>query len=347
MCNIAGYVGKRNATQILIGMTRKQEGFWGGYYTGIATLDGENIRSAKITGDLERLLSLTDTKSLGGNVGVMHSRSKSGGGDEWAHPFIGYEGETPQIAYVANGGMCFFKSRQKEEEAIADSLFLKGYRMDSRIEITKNRDYPTLSDGSAVHMSDVMCQLILHHLKSDSTKEDAMEKSFCELPAEIVGLTISRALPDAIMYARINMPMFVAFAEHGAYLASSPIAFPDDAGEPILLPANSSGIVYADRYISRDFTDAPCTISKITEEVKEKAYKKICALLATEDRSLPSLDKEIQSVFDAANCQPTTALIYTILYEMYRKNEIKLTTEMLEGAKNGLAAPRIIISYNA
>ena len=42
MCNIAGYVGSRPAAPILLDMMRKQEGFAGGYFSGIATIhDGK------------------------------------------------------------------------------------------------------------------------------------------------------------------------------------------------------------------------------------------------------------------------------------------------------------------
>ena len=37
MCNISGYIGNQQAAPILIEMLRKQEGFCGGYYTGIVT----------------------------------------------------------------------------------------------------------------------------------------------------------------------------------------------------------------------------------------------------------------------------------------------------------------------
>ena len=30
---------------------------------------------------------------------------KSGGGDEWAHPFLGFLGDEARIAYVANGSL--------------------------------------------------------------------------------------------------------------------------------------------------------------------------------------------------------------------------------------------------
>ena len=70
MCNIAGYVGSRPAAPILLDMIRNQEGLDGGFYTGIATIHEGRIYYAKLTGDLDRLLALTDAASLPGTVGI-------------------------------------------------------------------------------------------------------------------------------------------------------------------------------------------------------------------------------------------------------------------------------------
>ncbi len=47
MCNIAGYVGERQAAPVLIEMLKKQEGFAGGFYSGIATIHEGRIYYAK------------------------------------------------------------------------------------------------------------------------------------------------------------------------------------------------------------------------------------------------------------------------------------------------------------
>ena len=52
MCNIAGYTGNRQAAPILIDMMRREEGYWGGYYTGIATIDNGRVYHAKVVGDV-------------------------------------------------------------------------------------------------------------------------------------------------------------------------------------------------------------------------------------------------------------------------------------------------------
>ena len=105
MCNIAGYVGngKKEAAPILLEMLRAQEGYAGGYYTGIATIHEGKMYYAKLTGDVQRLIDETDAASLPGSIGIIHSRSKSGGSDEWAHPFVGSRDGEAKIAYVANG----------------------------------------------------------------------------------------------------------------------------------------------------------------------------------------------------------------------------------------------------
>ena len=102
MCNIAGYIGKRDAAPILTEMMKKQEGFGGGYYTGITTHDGTKLHTAKVIGDMDNFLKETDGYHFPGKMGFLHSRSNSGGDREWGHPFTNAEGT---LSYIANGGL--------------------------------------------------------------------------------------------------------------------------------------------------------------------------------------------------------------------------------------------------
>ena len=110
MCNIAGYVGTKPAAPILIDMLRREEGWDSGYYTGMVTLHDGKLHHTKKTGDLALLLNTTNAASLPGTIGLIHGRSPSGGGDAWAHPFIGGR-DTESIAYVANGSAGCFADR--------------------------------------------------------------------------------------------------------------------------------------------------------------------------------------------------------------------------------------------
>ena len=342
MCNIAGYVGSKEATPILLELIRKQESLSGGYYTGLATLDQGKIQYAKLTGNLQRLLDNTNAASFTGNIGIIHSRSKSGGGDEWAHPFVGLKDGEAEIAYVANGASGIFNATHREKNnAIVNDLANRGYTFLSRV-ITDGNSYQTLADGTTIHMSDGMCQLILSHMDKGKAPDKAMADAFCEMPSEIVGLTLNRSDPDKIYWSRINCPMFVAFAPHGVYLASSPTAFPEDAGEPILLPANSSGYVSADGYTVAPFTNPPAKVATLNAAVIGKAYQMICNMLTGGEQKPSVLAKEVLPLFMDGESIPKYSLVYQILYSLQIQGLLEERIEMVSGAFDGIDAP---VSY--
>lgn len=344
MCNIAGYIGDKRAAPILLDMIRKQEGFAGGYYTGLATIHEGKIYCAKLTGDTARLTENTDAANLPGNIGIIHSRSKAGGGDEWAHPFLGLRGDEITTAYVANGSMGCFALHSDLFDKLTQGLDDQGYKMLSRAACENTR-YPKLADGMAVHMSDVMCQLILRQMNGGKAEDNAMEAAFCEMPNEIVGLMLSLERPDAIVWSRINMPMFAAFAEHGAYLSSTPIAIPADAGEAKLLSACSSGYVYRDGFTTTKFKKAPANVACIDAATVAAAYGKICeALDGGEAKSFPTLRKNVKSLFADADCVPAAALTYMVLDSLNKQCKLEIDTVRVDGAADGIDAPRSMIS---
>ena len=342
MCNIAGYVGTRPAAPILIEMMRRQEGLAGGYYTGIATIHEGKIYYAKLTGDTDRLVSLTDAAKLPGTVGLLHSRSKSGGGDEWAHPFLGCRKGIPEIAYVANGTAGFSKSRLDEYGVLAEGLIGQGYEMSSRV-VSDNPRYQKLSDGSTVHMSDAMCQLILRNLDRDPDPVKAMTEAFCEMPSEIVGLLLSLSHPDRIFWSRINYPMTVSFASHGAYLASAALAVPEDAGEIKEIPVCSSGEVFADRYTVCPYAAPPVSVAPTDARVRAEVYSLVEAELKS-PRTYSDLSKKAADCFASADCRPVAMLIYDILYSLKKQGRLQVEVCRVEGAAEGLDAPKFYFS---
>lgn len=338
MCNIAGYVGTRPAAPILIEMMRRQEGLAGGFYTGIATVHEGKLYYAKLTGDTDRLVSLTDAAKLPGTVGILHSRSKSGGGDLWAHPFIGFKQGVADLAYVANGTAGFGKPRSEEYSRLAEHLIAEGYPMPSRV-VDDNPRYQKLSDGSTVHMSDVMCQLIQRNLDRGDTPTAAMTAAFCEMPSEIVGLILTLSHPDRIIWSRINYPMTLSFASHGAYLSSAALAMPEDCGAIWEIPSNSSGEVFADRYTTVPYRNPPATVAPITARVRGEAYAAVTDLLR-EWHSCSDLGKAVSPLFDPAICCPCAMLVYEILNDLRRQGRLETEIRRVEGAAAGLDAPK-------
>ena len=338
MCNIAGYTGSRPAAPILIDMMRRQEGWDAGCYTGIVTIHEDRMDFVKATGDLDHLVQNSRAAELQGSIGLMHSRTPSGGDDEWAHPFIGYHDQQPYTAYVANGSQGFFSDRLEEASQIAGRLENSGFPFSSRTSQQIGR-YPTLPDGDFVHMSDVMAQLITSKVKQGTDVSEAMTLAFCEMPAEIVGLFLSLTEPECIAWSRINMPMFVAFAPHGAYLASTPQAFPADAGEPVLLPACSSGKVCCDCWTANPYPLAPAKVASITPRVWHEAYTAIEAVLANGPETVPELVQIVKPLFDSADCSPNAAVVYSILYELQKQNRLITDVSRVSGVRDDLSAP--------
>ena len=179
-----------------------------------------------------------------------------------------------------------------------------------------------------------------------------MTEAFCEMPSEIVGLMLSLFRPDSITYSRINQPMFLSFASHGAYLATSSIAFPEDAGESHLLPALTSGYVYADSLKVISYKNPPATVAPMTADVIHNAYGMILRKLEENSDQTPStltvddLCKEVLPVFKKADCAPTAALVYEILYALHKEGKLRIDAKKLPSGIEGISATVFTLGLN-
>lgn len=343
MCNIAGYAGTRPAAPILIDMMRKQEGFAGGYFTGIATLHEGKLHYAKITGDLDRLLEKTDAASLPGTVGIIHSRSNSGGGDSWAHPFVSGHGAGTGIAYVANGTAGPFGVRRAEFAEISERLIEQGYPFTSLV-VTENKSYLNLSNGMSIHMSDAMCQLILRYMDNGAPEAEAMAAAFCEMPGDIVGLMLSEKTPDSIFFSRINRPMMWGKAPHGSYLATTAMAMPADAAEITSLPVCASGAVRAADYTYTPYPQPPIAVAPVTDAIFESARALIEKALGEGEKTAGELLKLIPPLFEDNGCTQSAHLTYEVLRAISATKKINIRTARVTGAAAGLTAPKFYLS---
>lgn len=347
MCNIAGYAGTRLAAPILIEMMKKQEGFLGGYYTGIATIHQGKIYYAKITGDTDRLVALTNAALLPGTVGIIHSRSKSGGGDKWAHPFVTPdENGDPYLAYVANGAAGFFNTDENKakNKLLAESLMDAGYTLDS-LDTVEDSIYTTVKGGMSVHMSDVMCQLVWRNMKERGLSAPvAMKDAFLERPGEIVGLLLALEDPDAIAYARYNMPMFVAFSSHGAYLSSTPLAMPADRGEHTLLPAGTYGKVYKNHFECHDMGALPASISQNNARMRRDVFCIVEKMLSEGKYEMREINLAAREAFPNTDLKTIASVTYDVLTQLDAEGRLDIEVREVEGAFPELTAPKFFMS---
>ena len=225
---------------------------------------------------------------------------------------------------------------------LAKRLESKGYRFFSRTGAASG--YVTFDDGESIHMSDLMAQLIQSHLDGGEQSEIAMREAFCEFPSEIVGLLLCATSEQSITWSRINMPMFIGFSDHGTYLASSSIAFPNDVRGEMLLPCLASGRVYANSYTVVPFPKPPCNMKSIDDTILHSAYGVVEDLLKEGNKTFSDLYRAMNPLFGVCDCNDSESLTYRILRALERENRLTFENRRVLGMGNALTAPQTLFS---
>lgn len=344
MCNIAGYIGRREAAPILAEMLRREEGYAGGYYTGITVHDGERLVTAKVMGDLERLLAITPCRDFHGTSGFIHSRSRSGGGPEWGQPFLSSDGRSSMIAN-GEGGLFLTPALKKKRCDAVLSLEADGYSFSSRSEGAVG-EYPALSDGTAVHSTDVMCQYVTRLIDRGMEPARAMSELMSELPCEAVFLLMREECPDRIFLSRINYPMTVGVAEDGdLYFATTRLAFPEDVAfrEITLLPPMQTYELTRGGYRAvPDPIRLSLKVTEITPALVERAYPLFVGALTKSERPLSGAEllSSYAGIWPEGVLTQREPLLYVLLERLAAEGRLGVERHKAEGAAPDYPATR-------
>lgn len=339
MCNIAGYIGTKQAAPIIIEMLRKQEPWDAGFYTGIATLHDGTYSMHKVVGSTKELTEQTPAVELPGTVGIIHGRSKGNQDARWAHPFLGTD---EKLIYAANGYAGSFRKLKTFErrKTLYDGLVAEGCRFGSDLFNDPDPEKACMR----VHSSDLKCQHIVSYMNKGRAVHEAMADSYCFSPSEVVGVALAPEQQDRIYWARINYPMFVAKADHGMYMATAPEVFPEDARDITLLSPMASGWVTKDSYTAIPFTNPPGTVAPITPRVAKAAYETVIEALSQQELDHDQLDRLIRPLFDEATCPQESSLNYMITGELLRQDRLNLRIVWEDGAQPGVMRPKYLAS---
>ena len=115
MCGIVGYVGHRQAQEVVIEGLRRLE--YRGYDSaGVAVIGGAGMQTAKKAGRIENLDKELASRSISGSTGMGHTRWATHGApnDGNAHPHTSMSG---RVAVVHNGIIENFSELRSELEA--------------------------------------------------------------------------------------------------------------------------------------------------------------------------------------------------------------------------------------
>ena len=338
MCNLAGYIGKKQAAPILIDMLKQQEGFGGGYYTGIATVHDGKLHYRKVIGSIDELLKQTDAMELPGTVGIIHARSKGFGDIHWGHPFVNPD---ENIAYVLNGHMGDFYADKANERKIINNLIEQGYNFRTRVS-EKVPNMPQLEDGSSIHMSEAMCLQVDYMRHKSNNMNEALLRAASSYPAEIIGLLLSAETPDSIHAVRFNQPLMIGRSENETFLSTTAMAFPENLNSIVQAPIRSVMKFNRNGFEVRPIADKAGSVAGIFP------FYQGCKII----EEMLSVDKGygLQDFKDAtaklwpANMAPQKdIMVYEILRLFKSQGKIRFEQCYVDGKTTGLKAPHTLI----
>ncbi|MDD3224456.1 MAG: glutamine--fructose-6-phosphate transaminase (isomerizing) [Clostridium sp.] len=191
MCGIVGFVGKKDATSILLEGLSKLE--YRGYDSaGVAVIDKDKINVTKCKGRLVNLEKKLKENPLNGYVGIGHTRWATHGepSDINAHPHCNQDGT---ISVVHNG-------------IIENYIELREWLM--------SKGYKFVSDTD----TEVIPQLIDYFYKGDLL--DAAMKATAKLEGSYALGIISSKEPNKLVAVRKDSPLIVGVGKGEYFIAS-------------------------------------------------------------------------------------------------------------------------------
>ncbi|MDX6358291.1 MAG: hypothetical protein QOH37_1345, partial [Nocardioidaceae bacterium] len=209
MCGIVGYVGDKQAQDVVIEGLRRLE--YRGYDSaGIALVHDDTIEWRKRAGKLANLeKALADDPLPASTTGIGHTRWATHGApnDVNAHPHLGNRG---RVALVHNGIIENFASLRAEVEAAGDDL-----RSETDTEI-------------AAHLLET-------ELDRGGNLTDAMQKVCGRLLGAFTLVAVDAQDPSRVVAARRNSPLVVGLGEGENFIGSDVAAFIEHTREALEL----------------------------------------------------------------------------------------------------------------
>lgn len=221
MCGIVGYIGPKNATEIVLNGLRRLE--YRGYDSaGLAIIENGHIEIRREVGKLSRLAKLLSESPVSGQIGIGHTRWATHGEPSTrnAHPHVGMTGE---FVVVHNGIVENYQ--ELREELISEGVVFKSETDTEVIVHLVERLYS--STGGLVEAA----RLALDRLKG----------------AHGIVLLSSRE-PDKIVAARIGNAggVVVGFGEGEMFIASDLPAILEHTRRVVFLESRQIGVVTKD-----------------------------------------------------------------------------------------------------
>lgn len=226
MCGIVGYVGNKNATQVLINALKKLE--YRGYDSaGIAVLEGEDILVRKCKGALKFLEEKIANETIKSSMGIGHTRWATHGepSDENSHPHTNMDGT---ISIVHNG-------------IIENYAALKADLQNQGVVFKSQTD------------TEVIVHLIDKEYKQDKDIFQAVIRTLHKLEGSYALGVLCKDYPDRIICARKESPLVVGLGKGENFIASDVPALLEHTRDVYYLDEKEIAVLYIDHVSLFDF----------------------------------------------------------------------------------------------
>lgn len=224
MCGIVGYIGNKQAQDVIIDGLEKLE--YRGYdSSGIAVLSDDEINTAKFKGRLSVLEEFTKNHPIGGHLGIGHTRWATHGApsDVNSHPHLN---QNSTIAVVHNGIIENYLTLKEELQS-------KGYRFVSETD------------------TEVVSQLVDYYYQGDLL--DAVFKTIARLKGAYALGVIAKDNKDQLVAVRKESPLIVGIGEGENYIASDVPAILNHTREVYFVDNGEVVDIRADKITFYDF----------------------------------------------------------------------------------------------
>ncbi len=282
MCGIVGYVGYRDATELLISGLRRLE--YRGYdSSGVATIDGKGLHIVKTAGRVAALSEKLLSSPAEGHIGIGHTRWATHGPatDVNAHPHSSRDG---RVVVVHNGVIDNFR-------AIKERLISEGYRFHSATDtevianlidscLEKQRPAATLPNGRRHRFSEGNAGSDTESVRHADRHEAALQAvraALQQLHGTYGLAVIFRDNPDVIIAARLGSPLVVGVGVGEHFVASDTSALAGRTDKIVYMHDHEVAVVSPDslRILHRDAGQIDPnveTLELVSNEVQLEGY---------------------------------------------------------------------------
>ena len=226
MCGIVGYVGPRQAVDVVVEGLRRLE--YRGYDSAGVAVVGDGLQTAKKAGRIENLDKELSGLSITGTTGMGHTRWATHGAptDRNAHPHLDGAG---RFAVIHNG-------------IIENHGELHAELEQAGVEFASDTD------------TEVVAHLIARH---DGDLADALRAVCRRLDGAFTLVVVDRDRPDVVVAARRNSPLVVGIGDGEMFLGSDVAAFIAYTRDAVELGQDQVVEIRRDGYAVTDFYGAP------------------------------------------------------------------------------------------